>query len=582
MAEIASSEVLESRRMLSAGDVDTSFGNAGTASFAFSNGAVLLDSTVSNTGVMYGVARVGTGAEVRKLNADGTADSTFGTGGKATIDSFTVRDIAVDSTTGKVALLGLFPINASDTGQGVYVFNADGSSDNGFDNDGFTIVSNSNDTTLDIVAFQPDGKVVVVGDDNDARDAQFTRYQTDGDIDNTFGVSGTQTIMDGGVVKRLIFAGGKIDFLSQLHVDNPTQRFDQMTVGRLKENGAYDPTFSEDGRFVMEFSSEGTVYDLARAPNGHLFAAYETNRIGETDFSAHVQEFTGSGQKVLTNYDLAGINFIERLHPQSDSRLLVLYSTQFAPMPGTFAIARFDANGQRDLRWGYRSVAGVKGFPTDLFIDNTDRALTTSGGHGAFTLTRFEAGVGRLKAASGTAVLDQGVLDVAGTARDDRIDLTRHPATVEVMIDGERFDFNAGAIGSVLIHSGAGNDRVTVSGAIDTYVLGSAGNDTLRGGDANDTLTGADGNDQLFGGAGSDRLNGNGGSDTLSGDSGNDRLYGGGSNDALFGGSGADRLYGENGNDYLKGDKGSDRLDGGPGTDTATSEEDDVLVSIEG
>ena len=53
-------------------------------------------------------------------------------------------------------------------------------------------------------------------------------------------------------------------------------------------------------------------------------------------------------------------------------------------------------------------------------------------------------------------------------------------------------------------------------------VIGTAGDDILRGGNGKDTLLGNGGDDTLFGGNGADILNGGGGNDTLNGGNGND------------------------------------------------------------
>jgi Ca2+-binding RTX toxin-like protein len=196
-------------------------------------------------------------------------------------------------------------------------------------------------------------------------------------------------------------------------------------------------------------------------------------------------------------------------------------------------------------------------------------------------LASVEGGDGRLRAVSGTAVLDQHVLDVAGTGANDAITLSLHGNQIFVNINGTTSRFEASQVQQVIVHSGRGDDAVSIDpGIIGAYVLGSDGNDTLRGGDGKDTLTGGGGRDLIFGGAGNDRLNGNGGNDTVSGDSGNDRVYGGNGNDSLYGGSGQDRLFGEAGDDYLKGDSGIDRLDGGDGTNHATADDEDVLIGI--
>lgn len=57
---------------------------------------------------------------------------------------------------------------------------------------------------------------------------------------------------------------------------------------------------------------------------------------------------------------------------------------------------------------------------------------------------------------------------------------------------------------------------------------------------------------------------------SLKGGKGADKIYGGAGNDTILGGTGADSLFGENGNDLLKGEAGNDTLSGGSGNDTLT------------
>src|SRR5439155_22406691 len=62
-------------------------------------------------------------------------------------------------------------------------------------------------------------------------------------------------------------------------------------------------------------------------------------------------------------------------------------------------------------------------------------------------------------------------------------------------------------INYVIVNTGGGNDKVTVSSAVTQPV-------TLRGGTGNDSLVGGGGDDWLDGGAGADTMKGGGGSDT--------------------------------------------------------------------
>lgn len=146
-------------------------------------------------------------------------------------------------------------------------------------------------------------------------------------------------------------------------------------------------------------------------------------------------------------------------------------------------------------------------------------------------------------------------------------------------------DTIAGTASGETLDGGAGNDLIDGNGGND-YLVGNFGDDTLRGGGGDDTLEGSAGRDRLEGQGGSDLLIGGANPDTLYGNSGPDTLSGGGGNDLLFGGTGADRLFGNAGNDRLFADGDFvpgiiDTIDGGRGFDSATADDEDLLVSIE-
>ena len=85
------------------------------------------------------------------------------------------------------------------------------------------------------------------------------------------------------------------------------------------------------------------------------------------------------------------------------------------------------------------------------------------------------------------------------------------------------------------------------------------------------TIVGTDGNDKLKGTKKSDVIVALAGDDTVFGRGGNDRICGGDGRDRLYGGAGKDRLYGGAGKDRLFGGPGKDRLFGGPGKDLETA-----------
>jgi Ca2+-binding RTX toxin-like protein len=134
--------------------------------------------------------------------------------------------------------------------------------------------------------------------------------------------------------------------------------------------------------------------------------------------------------------------------------------------------------------------------------------------------------------------------------------------------DAERISARAGndlvyaRDGSDDIRAGIGNDGVRAAG----------GADLAYGGRGNDLVAGGDGPDRLYGGSDSDQVNGGNGSDRAAGNKGPDDVRGGHGDDSLFAGWGADRVYGGFGDDELHAlaaDGDVDLLQCGPGRDKA-------------
>lgn len=93
------------------------------------------------------------------------------------------------------------------------------------------------------------------------------------------------------------------------------------------------------------------------------------------------------------------------------------------------------------------------------------------------------------------------------------------------------------------------------------------GNPVIMGTNGDDVLKGTRGNDVIYAKNGDDSVRGGKGNDCLHGGRGDDLLYGGKGDDSLRGGKGADQLYGGKGSDVLKGGRGDDYLNGGVGND---------------
>jgi Ca2+-binding RTX toxin-like protein len=92
-------------------------------------------------------------------------------------------------------------------------------------------------------------------------------------------------------------------------------------------------------------------------------------------------------------------------------------------------------------------------------------------------------------------------------------------------------------------------------------IVGTQGDDVLRGAPSNDVIVGRGGDDQIWGGGGNDRV---------CGGRGNDRVYGNPGHDWVRAGPGRDRARGGRGTDFVlvfDGTGGNDMADGGRGPD---------------
>jgi uncharacterized delta-60 repeat protein len=168
---------------------------------------------------------------IARINADGTADDTFNMNGPGTNQS--VEALAVQPD-GKIIIAGYFNTYNGVTRTGIARLLADGTLDNSFDpgagSDGFVFA----------VAVQPDGKILVGGAFNHWNGQTaggLARLNADGTLDNSFSTgSGT----DGIVYCFALQPDGKIMAAGEFTHFNGISR---NRVLRLEPGGALDPAF---------------------------------------------------------------------------------------------------------------------------------------------------------------------------------------------------------------------------------------------------------------------------------------------------------------------------------------------------
>jgi uncharacterized delta-60 repeat protein len=236
------------------GSLDNTFGSGGVTTIniysGFSNIVGELNGLKLQADgkiVVVGALLNGTGGRVIRLNANGTSDNTFGSSGVLTISSISgvsinnLNDVAIQSN-GKIVVAGL----ANNTDFAVIRINADGTFDLGFSGDGlqttnFTVSSD----VAKAVGIQPDGKIVVGGDNNS--DFLIARYSSTGTLDNTFDTDGRQTVNFNATDvcnSLLIQPDGKI-----LMGGNTFTTTEILALCRLNTDGAIDISFGGAGKY---------------------------------------------------------------------------------------------------------------------------------------------------------------------------------------------------------------------------------------------------------------------------------------------------------------------------------------------
>ncbi|MBE7495933.1 MAG: cadherin-like beta sandwich domain-containing protein [Verrucomicrobiaceae bacterium] len=296
-----------------------------------------------------------------RYHADGTLDTSFGTGGKVTTDfagsSDLGRAVAIQSD-GRIVVAGQ-SYNAAGTVRffAVARYNTDGTLDTTFDGDGklTTPVGAGGNDDGRAVVIQPDGKIVVAGSSYNGsnHDAALVRYNSNGTLDTSFDADGKLTTAiggghdywwavalqgDGKIVAAGATLGGSHD----------------MAVARYHANGTLDTSFNTTGKVVTAVSSgNDEAYGVVVQPDGGIvlggyagsapasdFALVRCNANGSLDTG-----FNGTGAAVHPIG--SGNDVAYGLALQRDGKL-VLAGFSHNGSNNDFAVARFTSGGALD------------------------------------------------------------------------------------------------------------------------------------------------------------------------------------------------------------------------------------------
>jgi len=198
------------------------------------------------------------------VSEDGTINTGFDDDGIVTTD-ITPMDILSDmeiQADGKIVLAGF-----SDDGNDNFTisrYNADGSLDQDFGNDGIVVIENSDEERLMDIAIHSDGKIVAAGSSDNGSENNFLVLQlnTDGTLDQEFGSEGIllQNIglpsLTQGAQAVQIQENGKM--LVTGNIDSGSGKPEMVTM-RLYPDGSVDETYGIDGFIHTTFEDAAVV-----------------------------------------------------------------------------------------------------------------------------------------------------------------------------------------------------------------------------------------------------------------------------------------------------------------------------------
>ncbi len=382
---------LEPRRLMAAGDLDTTFGG---------NGGVLVDFTGTGVGVGADFAS----AVVVQPDGRIILAGNSGSGG---------------NTDDKIALARLNP---------------DGSLDTTFDGDGRVILPNAvpGDIDVNAAALQPDGKIVVAGRWKPASvntyDFMLARFNPDGSVDTTFGGGDGVVTLDAGFNFTDTLYGVTVQPADGKIVATgvATQATSNLATLRFNTDGTPDTTFDGDGRASTDFGLSAFGRSIVRQPDGKYvvggivgatspqsYAVARYNSDGTIDSSFGTNTVPGTtvvpqlAGNTFSNYGVA---------LQSDGKILFSgHGDDPASFNTYMGLARFTTSGALDTSFaagaGYRRY-DLPDAPANV-ANGADVAVTPAG---QIVLAGYRFGGGGVD--FGAVQIDSGLDTVAPVVND--------------------------------------------------------------------------------------------------------------------------------------------------------------------
>ena len=303
--------------------------------------------------------------------ADSDLDPSFDGDGIVTTDHDEfdeIRDIVIQPD-GKIVVAGdtgFLPLLGGDRISIIVArYNADGSLDATFGNNGIVITAIGQHSLASAVALQDDGKIVVVGEGQLSQGQSFAvvRYNANGSLDSSFGNGGVVTTListRGFLTDIAIQPDGKIVASGNATIPGGIGGVTTTTVARYNTDGSLDVTFDGDG--VTQAIPPGSGFPVAGIPWGvalqqdqKIVVAGDCDLGALTDFCVSRYNSDGSldstfdGDGIaITSFDAVFGSSARDVLIQPNGKILAA-GVRFVESGAEAVLARYNDDGSRDI-----------------------------------------------------------------------------------------------------------------------------------------------------------------------------------------------------------------------------------------
>lgn len=320
---------------------------------------------------------------------------------------------------------------------GLVRYTANGVLDPTFGSGGVVVTDMSRSKSYDVgraVALQPDGKIIVAGQSTAGLGMALARYNTNGDLDASFGSEGKVITKIAGIAYALaVQPDGKVVVTGS--VDRRTGN--GIALARFQPDGTLDARFatngvalttirstgSDDVGEALALQSDGTIVVAGHSTNtnGSAFTILRYQSDGTLDPS-----FGAKGRVVTTVGGADSTSRASAVDVRPDGRIVAAGSSSPQGKHSRFALARYQPDGTLDTSFGDAGTITTQigdsrsfAYASAIGTDSLDRILVIGSAGllrtGDFALARYNAD-GTLDPSFGT----RGVVATDFDGGDDR------------------------------------------------------------------------------------------------------------------------------------------------------------------